>query len=78
MAAKRRMGKRWVRGWLLILGASGVPLATSVTCDSSDFSLTVFRDRGQYSGGFVDVFFEDDLFFHDDLFFDDCFFDDCF
>lgn len=72
MAAKRRTGKRWVRGWLLILGASGVPLATSATCDSSDFSLTVFRDRGHNSGGFVDVFFEDDLFF------DDCFFDDCF
>jgi len=72
MVPSRRTGRRWIPGWLLMVGAAGVPLATSVTCDSSDLGITVFRDRGYRSDGFFDVFVDDHFFF------DDCFFDDCF
>lgn len=62
----KTMGMK-VKAWLLILGAAGVPLATSITCDPYDGSLYIdrYEDRD-----FFDVL-EDTL--HGDCFFHTCY-----
>lgn len=71
IGAKQRSGAGRITAWLLTTAAAGVPLATSATCDTSNFSLSLFRDRGYYDSGYVDVFV-DDGFYVDDCYWFDC------